>query len=180
MGCLWQSPVLFSPWQSKQLFQLPNRMKGSWLHGLLFYSCLQSISNNRKGSIQHAISWNGTRAFLRGYGIQLLVQYKTLTSPFQLSFPHSEWRLAPGFVCWLAFHRTKREIAQWRRSRSFRFLVWDAPNLFNHTFLIVRRGRSPFQSTTGMGFYLELVANKTKEARMRSIEGAEEAHYTTR
>lgn len=42
---------------------------------LLFssYSCLQSISDNRKGSIRRAISWNGTRAFrafLRGYGIK--------------------------------------------------------------------------------------------------------------
>lgn len=82
------------------------------------------LTIEKKGSIQRAISWNGTRAwraFLRGYGMKLLVQYKTLTSPFQLSFPRSEWRLAPGFVCWLAFHfdfhRTKREIAQWRRSR---------------------------------------------------------------
>lgn len=35
------------------------------------------------------------------WGMKLLVQDH---SPFQLSFPRSEWRLAPGFVCWLAFH----------------------------------------------------------------------------
>lgn len=98
----------FSPWQSKQLFQLPNRMKGSWLHGLLFYSCLQSISDNRKGSIQRAISWNGTRAwraFLRGYGMKLLVQDPDLSFSIELpplGVASSSWvRLLTRLPLWL-------------------------------------------------------------------------------
>lgn len=75
-------------------------MKGSWLHGLLFYSCLQSISDNRKGSIQRGCLQlernKGLKSFLEGLRDEATSTRPWLLLFFCLSFPRE--RLASSSI----------------------------------------------------------------------------------